>query len=58
MKKDFDEKRSAGQFPGWRVDTGSVMVKYNGAILDLTTFPSPDNLMSWSGLAEFSSYGA
>ena len=25
VKKDFDEKRSAGRFPGWRVDTGQTL---------------------------------
>jgi splicing factor 3A subunit 3 len=46
VKRDAEEKWSAGTFPGWRKDTGSAMAKHSGAHLDLSAFSSPEELMS------------
>ena len=45
IKKDFTEKWTKGTFPGWKKDTGSVMI-HTGASLDLSAFFSPEELMS------------
>lgn len=64
VKKDFGEKWSAGQFPGWRIDTGSAMARQcNGQALwghagshNILFTTGAD--VSVSGSAEVSFHGA
>lgn len=46
VRRNFAEKWSQSNFPGWRKDTGSAMAKHSGAHLDLSAFSSTEELMS------------